>query len=223
MELRHSGGQKPNTLRVKAGGGIDGGCEGKNAFDEALRSLVPRILDVSVLTWKLQNPGSVAKLRSALNNEFEHLDHNLSDVGFKNAVKRQMKTERAKMKGWFMAGRKQCPVFIELDQWARLCEYWSKPETTQKAQMMVNARKQVKNTSNVGRIGKAKKEASLVSIKKLTSLCVFEMFISQILTNGAKVHCFDSGKKRQKSPVITEIAGDLQESKQTAACTSVSV
>ena len=181
VELRRAGGQKPNTLRVKASGGIDGGCEGKNAFDEALRSLVPRILDVSVLTWKFQNPSSVAKLRSALDNDFEYLDHNLSDVGFKNAVKRQMKTERAKMKGWFMAGRKQCPVFIEPDQWARLCEYWSKPETTQKAQMMANARKQVKNTSNVGRTGKAGKEASLVRLKKLSTLCVFEMFISSNL------------------------------------------
>ena len=34
-------------MRVKACGGIDGGCEGKNEFDEALRSLVSRILDVS--------------------------------------------------------------------------------------------------------------------------------------------------------------------------------
>ena len=52
MDLRRSGGQKPYTLRMKGGGGIDGGCEGKNAFDEALRNLVLQILDVSVLKWK---------------------------------------------------------------------------------------------------------------------------------------------------------------------------
>jgi hypothetical protein len=56
VNSRRLGGQKPHTLRVKVGGGIDGGCEGKNAFDEALCSLVPRILDVSILKWKLQNP-----------------------------------------------------------------------------------------------------------------------------------------------------------------------
>ena len=67
------------------------------------------------------------------------------------------------MKGWFLSGKKECPVFIESDQWARLCEYWSKPETEQKAQMMAQARKNVKNTSNVGRAGKAGKEAQLVS------------------------------------------------------------
>jgi hypothetical protein len=166
VEVRRSGGQKPHTLRVRAGGGIDGGCEGKNAFDEALRSLVPRILDVSVLKWKLQHPGSVEKLRSAIDNEFEYLGHSLSDLGFKNAVKRQMKTERAKMKGWFMSGKTQCHVFIEPDQWKRLCEYWSAPETEQKAQMMAKARNQVKNMLNVGRGGKAAKEALLVSSTK---------------------------------------------------------
>ena len=163
MDLRRSGGQKPYTLRVKVGGGIDGGCEGKNAFDEALRSLVPRILDVSVIKWKFQHPSSVSKLRSAIDSEFEYVGHRLSDIGFKDAVKRQMKTKRAKMKGWYMSGKKECPVFIEPDQWARLCEYWSAPETEQKAQMMAKARQQVKNTSNVGRTGRAGKEAQLVS------------------------------------------------------------
>ena len=164
VNLRRSGGHKPYALRVKPSGGIDGGCEGKNAFDEALRSMVPRILDVSCLTWKMQNPASVEKLRAALDSEFEYLDHPLSNVGFKNAVKRQMKTERSKMKGWFMSGKKQCPLFIEPDQWARLCEYWAKPETEQKAQVMAKARQQVKNQSNVGRAGKAGKEAILVRI-----------------------------------------------------------
>ena len=123
VNVRRSRGQKPHTLRVKACGGIDGGCEGKNAFDEAHRSLVPRILDVSILKWKMQNPSSIEKLRSATDNEFEYLENNLSNMGFKNAVKRQLKTERSKMKGWFMSRKKQSPIFIEPDQWARLCEY----------------------------------------------------------------------------------------------------
>jgi hypothetical protein len=126
---------------------------------------VPRILDVSVLKWKMQNPTCIEKLRATIDVEFEYLEHPLSNVGFKNVVKRQMKTERSNMKGWFMAGKKQCPVFIEPDQWARLCEYWSNPQTTQKAQVMANARKRVKNLSNVGRSGKAGKEAKLVSIE----------------------------------------------------------
>ena len=78
----------------------------KMHFDEAFRSLVPKILDVSCLTWKMQNHACVEKLRAALDMEFEYLDHPLSNVGLKNAIKRQMKTKRSKMKGWFMSGKK---------------------------------------------------------------------------------------------------------------------
>ena len=162
VDARRSQGQKPHRVRVKPGGGIDGGCEGKNEFDEQLRTLVPRILDVSCVSWKDQHPGSVEKLRSALDATFEYVGNHLTDKGFTNAVKRQMKTERSKMKGWFLGGRKECPVTIEPDQWARLCDYWSKPETEEKAQRMANARKAVKRTSTVGRAGKAGKEAQLV-------------------------------------------------------------
>jgi hypothetical protein len=157
MDARRAVGQKPQKVRVKAGGGIDGGCEGKNEFDEALRSLVPRILDVSCVSWKDQSPSSIERLRGALDKEFEYVGNPLSDKGFKNAVKRQMKTERSKMKAGFLGGKKECPVFIEPDQWARLCEYWSKPETEQKTLRMANARKAVTNQSNVGQAGKAGK------------------------------------------------------------------
>lgn len=162
VDARCSQGQKSHRVTVKPGGGIDEGCEGKNEFDEQLRTLVPRILDVSCVSWKDQHPHSVEKLRSSLDASFEYVGNHLSDKGFKNAVKRQMKTERSKMKGWFLGGRKECPVTIELDQWARLCVYWSKPETEEKAQRMANARKAVKKTSTVSRAGKAGKEAQLV-------------------------------------------------------------
>ena len=128
-------------------------------MDEALRTLIPRILDVSCVIWKDQFPNSVGKLRSVLDAEFEYVGHQLLDKGFKNAVKRQMKTERSKMKAWFLVGKKDCPVTIEPDQWAKLCEHWSKPETEAKAKKMANARKQVQKTLSVGRAGK---EAQLV-------------------------------------------------------------
>ena len=164
VDARRAGGQKPYKVSVKPGGGIDGGCDGKNEFDEALRSLVPRILDVSCVRWEDQSPSSVEKLRIALDNQFEYLGNPLSDRGFKNAVKRQMKTERSKMKAWYLGGKKECPVYIEPDQWARLCSYWSKPETEAKAMAMANARRLVKKQSTVGRAGKAGKEALLVCV-----------------------------------------------------------
>ena len=66
-------GQKPHKVRVKACGGIDGGCDDNNEFDEVLRSLIPRILDVSCVKWDDQSSSSIEKLRSALDNEFEYL------------------------------------------------------------------------------------------------------------------------------------------------------
>jgi hypothetical protein len=180
VDAKCNQGQKPHRVRVKAGGGIDGGCEGKNEFDEALKSLVPRILDVSCVKWKYQPPNNVGKMKNAIDNEFEYVGSHLSEKGLKNAVKRQMKTERSKMKGWFLSGMKDCPVFIEPNQWARLCEYWSKPETKEKAQRMANARKQVKRTSNVGLAGKARKVAQLVRNLRFFSLHTSDILLYHI-------------------------------------------
>jgi hypothetical protein len=98
VDARRDVGQKPHKVRVKAGEGIDGCCEGKNEFDEALRNMIPRILDVSCVEWNDQSPCNIEKLRNALDNEFEYVENKLSKKEFKNVVKRQMKTERFKMK-----------------------------------------------------------------------------------------------------------------------------
>jgi hypothetical protein len=66
------------------------------------------------------------------------------------------------MKGWFLSGEKYCPILIEPDQWAKLCQYYSKPKIEEKAQIMANAQKQIKRHSNVGWVGKARQEAQLV-------------------------------------------------------------
>ena len=136
VDAKHIQGRKLHRVRVKASGGIDGGCEGKNE--------VLRILDVSCVKWKDQSPNNIEKLRNAIDSEFEYVGTNLSEKGCKNAVTRKMRMERLKMKGWFLSGKKECPIFNESDQWARLCEYWSKPKYEKKAQRMANAHKQIK-------------------------------------------------------------------------------
>ena len=94
VDARRNQGQKPHCVRLKACGGIDGGYKGSNEFDEALRRLVPRFLDVSCVKWKNQPPNIVDELGSAIDNEFEYVWSHLLEKGFKNTVKRQMKTER---------------------------------------------------------------------------------------------------------------------------------
>jgi hypothetical protein len=143
---------------------------------------------VSCVTWKDQSACSIETLRSALDKEFEYVGNNLSAVGFKNAVKRQMKTERHKMKAWFLSGKKECPVNIQLDQWARLCDYWTKPETNEKAIRMANARRLVKNTSNVGRAGRAGKEAQLVCVVRLMLIARQLMFV-RVMISCCSIPC----------------------------------
>ena len=91
------------------------------------------------------------------------------------------------MKGWFLSGKKDCPVTIEPDQWARLCEYWTKPETEEKAQRMANARKQVKRISNVGRAGKAGKEAQLVCTPRFFPLHIYDILLRD--RGGSQLTC----------------------------------
>ena len=73
MDVRRTRGQKPHPVKVKACGGIDGGWEGKNEFDEALRSFVPWIFDVNYVKWKEQSPNNAEMLKSAIDNEFEYV------------------------------------------------------------------------------------------------------------------------------------------------------
>jgi hypothetical protein len=83
---------------VKAGGEIAGGCEGKNAWDAAVRTNVPHILDISVLSWKKQSLKAIAELRDQLDCEFEYVGYHLTAQGFRNAVKRFMKSECSRLK-----------------------------------------------------------------------------------------------------------------------------
>jgi hypothetical protein len=160
---RTTGGHRPNKLRMKDGGDIDGGCPGKNAWDDVVKSLVPQILDISVIEWEVQKIVAVEKLRKALNMDFEYVPVTLSQHGFRNAIKRFMKTERFRLKARYMAGDITCPVHIGPRQWQRLQEYWGSNLQREKAEKMTITRKQVKNIENVGRKGKNEKEATVVS------------------------------------------------------------
>jgi hypothetical protein len=42
-------GKKPSQVKVKVGGKIDGGCDGKNQWDDNVHTLVPQMLDVSII------------------------------------------------------------------------------------------------------------------------------------------------------------------------------
>jgi hypothetical protein len=151
---RTTSGHKPNTLRVKDGGNIDGGCSGKNAWDDAIRRLVPRILDLSVTEWEGQKTAAMEKLRDALDADFDYVPVTLSQRGFRNAIKRFMKTEHSRLKARYMAGDTLCPIHVDPRQWDRLQEYWRSNLQREKAEKMAITRRQVKNVGNVNWKGK---------------------------------------------------------------------
>jgi hypothetical protein len=78
-----------------------------------VRTLIPWILDVSVIDWEHHEFASFEKLKATLNKLFEDVDNELSMVGFRNVVKRWLKIEKSKLKARFMVGKKDCPINIE--------------------------------------------------------------------------------------------------------------
>jgi hypothetical protein len=101
---RDSVGMKSQQVKVTAGGDVDTSSEGKNAWDSAVRTFVPRLLDISVINWEGHTAESLKKLRDALDSEFEYVGHTLSMLGFRNAIKRYLKAERARLKAKYLSG-----------------------------------------------------------------------------------------------------------------------
>jgi len=79
-------------------GKIDGVCEGKDAWDGAIRLLAPQVLNMAVVKVIEQDPINMARLRLQLDGKFENLSGELSVVGFRDCVRRFMKGERARLK-----------------------------------------------------------------------------------------------------------------------------
>jgi hypothetical protein len=70
------------------------------------------MVDMSIIPWEKQKPESIQKLRNALNEEFEYVDNHMNLRGFRNAIKKFLKTERSRLKSKFVAGQTQCPIYI---------------------------------------------------------------------------------------------------------------
>ncbi len=140
-------------------GDIDAACQGKNAWDEAIRDFTPKILDLSVVDWTQQAPQVVKRLRAALDSEFEYVGHLLSMVGFRTAITQYLKFERSRLKSKWLKGQEACPRHVDDDQWVRLIQYGKTDAQQLKAQKMASARQKVLNYDQVDWKGRAGKEA----------------------------------------------------------------
>jgi hypothetical protein len=117
---------------------------------------------MSVIEWKGHRPKSLEKLREALDLEFEYIGCPLSMRGFRDAVKRFMKTERSRLKMKYLAGDTQSPLYIQPAQWENLLAYWEDTSQVAKAEKMATAWRQVHNALHIGKKGKRGREVELV-------------------------------------------------------------
>ena len=116
-------GNKPHAVSVSADGELDGGGPRKNAWDRLLRFYVPKILDMSIIVWEKQRPNVVDRLKDVMDKDFQYLNYSLSTIGFRNAIKKYLKTERSRLKAHYLLGDETCPVHVNPDQWQRLKDY----------------------------------------------------------------------------------------------------
>ncbi|CAN5964797.1 unnamed protein product [Sphagnum jensenii] len=77
-----------HKVQVTRHGKIDGACEGKDAWDAAIRSLAPRILNMAMVRVTEQDPVDMARIRLQLDGKFEYVGGELSVAGFRDCVRK---------------------------------------------------------------------------------------------------------------------------------------
>jgi hypothetical protein len=147
--------KKPHQVRMKLTGDLDGACDGNNVWDDAVKTFVPRILDINVIEWEHYKTDSMNKLKEALHSEYEFIGGELSRQGFCNSIKRFLKGKRLRLKAKYLAGHTECPLHVQPTQWETLKRHWAVDGQVLKATKMAI----VKNVSSAGRKGKAGLEA----------------------------------------------------------------
>ena len=160
---RQSAGMKPYAVQVRPSGFIDSGCRGHLKWQEHIRNLTPRLLDMSITTYENQPEASRKKLREALINKFEFLENEVTDSTLDKMIKTWMRKSRERMKRNF-GGTTKAPTNVEVKQWDALQRHWSDPKTQEKSERMSENRKKAVYNPRVGRHGYAGKEAKMVRV-----------------------------------------------------------
>jgi hypothetical protein len=148
---------------VTKNGKIDGACDGKNEWDNALRSLVPHCLNMAIVKVGDQSLVDMSELNGQLDDLFEYLNHELSARNFKDCIRRFMKSKRARLKTCYKRnGRTTCPMSVDVNQRASLVAYWFEPDTKKKIDQLTDARGVIINVNKYGHGGRTRDEAKLV-------------------------------------------------------------
>jgi hypothetical protein len=79
------------VVEVTPRGRIDGACKGENAWDDLIKSMAPRTLDVSITHVKDQDPTYMATLEVQMDGLHEYLNNPLCQKGFEDSIRQFLK------------------------------------------------------------------------------------------------------------------------------------
>ncbi len=80
-------------MEVTKNGKIDGACDGKNIWDDNIWGFAPHHFNMAIVKVGDQNVVDMGELCKVMDTEFENLQYDLSDRGFKDYVRQFMKSE----------------------------------------------------------------------------------------------------------------------------------
>jgi len=87
VEERRKAGKPPYKVEVTKNRKIDGACDGKNEWDNALRGLVSCYLNIVIMKADDQNLVDMSELRRQLDDLFEYLNHEVGACNFRNCIR----------------------------------------------------------------------------------------------------------------------------------------
>ena len=173
---RELAGLKPYVVHVKSSGIIDSGCVGHLKWQENIREVTPRMLDMSVIKYEDQYEGSKIKLREGLRQKFEFVGNEVSDDALDRMVKTWLRKDRERMKKTH-GGKLKAPPHFTDKEWDSMRKYWDSEDSKKLSEKMMENRSKVTNNPRVGRRGYAGKKTKLVSLNHTYNFsCSIRMF-----------------------------------------------
>ncbi|KAG0596464.1 hypothetical protein M758_UG256800 [Ceratodon purpureus] len=169
---RESSGMKPFAVQVEPSGIIDSSCEGHLQWQEFVRNLTPRMLDMSVIRYEDQNDNSKTKLRDALRNKFEFTGNEITDDSIDKMIKTWIREDRERMKR-LHGSQLKAPNKYSEKEWVAVRKYWNLelPQVKIGIRKMAEMRKKVQSNPRVGRHGYAGKAATVRDLDRGTGVC----------------------------------------------------
>ena len=160
---REEKGLKPYVVQVRSSGIVDSGCRGHLKWQELVRDLTPRMLNMGIFKYEDQSESSKNLLRDALMNKFEFVDHVVTKVGFDRMIKTWMRKERERLKRTHGHQIKPPGNYSE-QEWEAMKGNWDSPASKIQSEKMSETRKKVTSNPRVGRQGYAGKREKLVRL-----------------------------------------------------------